>query len=187
MRRKDLIFYTITVVLVALLAWQVVLNSSFKQQLNGLSNQDSQIHLIGGIGPLGSTHIHADVKVYINGNALDFSQKKYQLATSFIHFEEGVGDVVHVHATGMTVGHLFKSLRGGLSSNCVVIDGVSYCNENDKKLKFYVNGNQNNEFDNYEFHDLDKLLVSYGKEDSAQLQKQLESITNLAPRYRAQK
>ena len=142
---------------------------------------------MGEKGKIGWTHIHADVKVYINGQSVDFSQHKYQLASSFIHFEEGIGDVVHVHATGMTLGQLFKSLKGDLSNECVVLDSQSNCNENGKKLKVYINGKPNNEFDNYVFHDLDKIFVSYGSENKSEIQKQMDSITNLAPRYSAQK
>ena len=186
MRKKDIVFYVLILILVILFLWQWLSKGALITQLSKVKNYNSQLQLLNGIGPLASTHIHADAKVYINGNSVDFSQRKYQLATSFIHFEEGIGDVIHVHATGMTIGHLFKSLKGDLNNNCVVLEGQSYCNENDKKLKFYVNGKPSNEFSNYIIHDLDKILVSYGNENDAEIQKQLSSITNLAPRYSAE-
>jgi len=136
---------------------------------------------------LHSDHLHSDVKVYINGQAIDFSQRKYQLASSFIHFEEGIGDVIHTHATGLTIGHMFKSLSMDFNNNCIIFESKSYCDENDKKLKFYVNGQPNKEFDNYIIKDLNKILVSYGNENESEIQKQLDSITNLAPRYSSQK
>lgn len=140
-----------------------------------------------GIGSLGSEHLHADVKVYINGRTIDFSQKKYQLASSFIHFEEGIGDVIHTHATGLAVGHMFKSLDIDFNNNCIVVEKQSYCNDNDKKLKFYANGQLSNEFDNRIIRNLDKYLISYGSENESEIQKQLSSITNLAPRYSLQR
>ena len=186
MRKKDLVFYFLILVLVVLFLWQWLSKGALTVQLTQLQNYDNQLHLLSGIGALGSTHIHADVKVYINGQSIDFSQRKYQLASSFIHFEEGIGDVVHVHATGMTMGHLLKTLKSDLNNNCLVLESQNYCNEKNKKLKFYVNSHQNNEFDNYVIKDLDKILVSYGSENDSEIQKQLASITNLAPQYSSQ-
>ena len=186
MRKKDLIFYVLILALVVLFLWQWLSKGALINQLNKLQNHNNQLQLLSGIGPLGSAHLHADVKVYINGNSIDFSQRKYQLASSFIHFEEGIGDVIHTHATGLTIGHLFKSLNGDINNNCVILEKQSYCNENEKKLRFYVNGQLNNEFDNYIIHNLDKILVSYGTENDSEVKRQLDSITNLAPRYNLQ-
>lgn len=153
------------------------------RQLNGLQIYNQQLSLLSGIGQLGSTHLHADVKVYINGKAIDFSQRKYQIASKFIHFEEGIGDVIHTHATGLTIGHMFKSVGIDINNNCIKFEGVNYCNDGSKTLKFYVNGNKNYEFDNKLINDIDKYLISYGNENQLEIQKQMDSITNLAPKY----
>ena len=183
MRKIDLVLYIILFVLVILFLWQWLSKGSLVNRLDKLQNYYNQMQLLAGIGQLGSAHLHADVKVYINGQAIDFSQKKYQLTTSFIHFEEGIGDVIHTHATGLTIGHMFESLSMDFNNNCIVFEKQSYCNDNNKKLKFYVNGQLNNEFDNKVIRDLDKYLISYGNENESEKQKQLSSITNLAPRY----
>lgn len=183
MKKRDFILSFIILSLTILLLWQWLSKGALLNHANQLQKYNSQLQLLSGIGPLGSTHIHADAKVYINGNSIDFSQEKYQLASSFIHFEEGIGDVMHVHAIGMTIGHLFKSLGIDFNNNCIVADKKSYCSENGKKLKFYVNGQPNNEFDNRIIRDLDKYLISYGSESEEEVQKQLDSVTNLAPKY----
>lgn len=191
MRKKDLVFYVIILALFVLLLWQWIskgaLSAQISLHLSELQKDNNDLSLLSGIGPLRSTHQHADMKVYINGKAIDFSQKKYQLASRFIHFEEGVGDVIHIHATGLTIGHLFKSLGGEISNDCMTIDKQTYCNEGDKTLKFYVNGQKSNEFSSHIIKDLNKYLISYGNDDNAAIQKQLNSITNLAPKYSAQK
>jgi|SRR3989338_1033498 len=186
MRKIDLIFYIITLILVILFLWQWVSKGNLMSQLNEIHKDAMDLHLLSGIGPLRSTHIHADVKVYINGQAIDFSQRKYQLAARFIHFEDGIGDVVHVHATGLNVGHLLKSLGMDFNSNCIIFERQNYCDGGNKKLKFYVNGQPNSEFDNYVFRDLDRILISYGNGNDAETQKQLDSVTNLAAEYSAE-
>ena len=183
MKTKDFIIYAVILILVVLFFWQLISKGALINQIANLQKYNNQLQLLSGIGQLGSQHIHADVKVYINGKAIDFSQRKYQLASSYIHFEDGIGNVVHVHATGMTLAHLFKSLGMNFNNNCIVFEGYSYCNEKDKTLKFYVNGKLNNEFDSRVIRDLDKYLISYGNENDSEIKQQLNSITNLAPKY----
>lgn len=185
MRKKDLVLYALILILIVLFLWQWLSKGALVSQLNEMHKDAMDLHLLSGIGPLRSTHIHADIKVYISGQSIDFSQRKYQLAARFIHFEDGIGDVVHVHATSLALGHLFKSLGMDFNNNCILFEKNNYCNENDKKLKFYVNGKENNEFANYVIKDLDKYLISYGDENESEIQKQLSSITNLAPEYSA--
>lgn len=186
MRKKDLALYIVVLILLILFLWQWLSKGSLINQLNRFQNHNNQLQLLAGIGPLGSAHLHADVKVYNNGKAIDFSQKKYQLTTSFMHFEEGIGDVIHTHATGLTVGHMFNSVGMNFNRNCIVIERKNYCNDGNNKLKFYVNGQLNNEFDTYVIKDLNKILISYGNENEAAIQQQLSSLTNLAPRYSLQ-
>ena len=121
MRKKDLIFYVLILALVVLFLWQWLSKGALINQLNKFQNHNNQLQLLTGIGVLGSAHLHADVKVYINGQSIDFSQRKYQLASSFLHFEEGIGDVIHTHATGLTIGHMFRSLGMDFSNNCLVV------------------------------------------------------------------
>lgn len=183
MTKKDLIFYAIIAILVILFLWQWLSKGALLNQLNKSQNYNNQIQSLVGIGILGSAHLHADVKVYINGQAIDFSQQKYQLKNSFLHFEDGIGDVIHTHATGLTVGHMLKSVGIDFNNNCIVVDKQSYCNDENNNLKFYVNGQLNNEFDDKIIQNLDKFLISYGDENETEIQKQLNSVTNLAAKY----
>ena len=185
MVKKDLFFYFLIVLLTVLFLWQWMSKGALIIQLNSIAKENGQLHLLSGIGTLRSTHHHADVKVYINGHSIDFSQRKYQLTTSFMHFEDGVGDVIHLHATGLTVGHLLTSVGINFNSGCLFVEGQDYCSEDGKKLKFYVNGQPKNEFYNYAIKDLDKILISYGNENEAGIKSQIDSITNLAPKYSA--
>ncbi len=123
-------------------------------------------------------HIHSDFKVYINDKTIDFSVPMYQLQAKEIHLEHGIGEEIHVHKGGITMGHFFETLGIEFSKTCIIIpvDG-SFCNTEDKKLGFYVNGVENDEFENYEIKDLDKILVSYGE---GNIKKQLGSITSFA-------
>ena len=130
------------------------------------------------LGSVGSTHTHQDFKMYVNGQMVDFSQPKYQLRSNLVHFEESNGNVIHTHATGMTVGYMLGTLNIEMTSECLSIDGVRYCNNGNSKLKMYVNSQPSSEFGSYLMKDLDKILVSYGNETD--LSGQIASITNEA-------
>ena len=124
-------------------------------------------------------HIHADFKVYINDKAIDFSQLMYQLRDKSVHVEDNIGEVVHVHKEDVTIGDFFNTLDIEFNNNCITLVEGKYCNEDNKQLRFFVNGLENNEFEKYEIKNFDKILISYGEGD---ITKQLSSITDFALR-----
>lgn len=146
------------------------------------------------MGVLGSQHIHSDWKVYINGKPLDFSDKSHmermrsnQPVSSFIHVDSGApapektGDILHMHATGIPLWIFFNSIGMDFNKDCITLENKEkFCNDENKKLKFFVNGKENNEFENYVFNDLDKILISYGDESKEEAKNQLASITDFA-------
>ena len=133
------------------------------------------------IGPLGSIHTHQDFKVYIEGQEFDFSQRQYQVREQYVHVEDGIGETIHVHATGVTTGVFFDSLGMKFTKECFTMgSGKEYCNEGDKTLKLYVNGKPNEELGDYLMGDKDRFLVSYGNETEEEIQEQLASIPDFA-------
>ena len=137
-------------------------------------------------GPLGSAHIHADIKVYVLSNPIDFSLPKYQLQDKAVHFENGDGDVMHVHATGITLGYIFKTLRMGIDNECLTLDtGRKYCNNGNAELKVFVKS-ANTDWEqifypkDYSIQGMDKILVNYGPEDEEGIKKHMNSVTDKA-------
>ena len=140
-----------------------------------------------GVGAVGSTHIHSDFKVYMDGQAINFLQKKYDDISPYIHLHvsvgerggEGSGNLIHIEATNPPIGFFFETLGMKFNSTCFNLDtGEQYCNQEDKTLKFYVNGLVNNQFEKYIPKDLDKILISYGNETDEQIQTQIDSVTD---------
>ncbi|MEE8239526.1 MAG: hypothetical protein V3R13_05510, partial [Nitrososphaerales archaeon] len=62
------------------------------------------------IGPLNSTHDHADFILYINGESIDFSLDEFQLRSNYVHLEGGDGNVMHLHAINLNLGFFIQSL-----------------------------------------------------------------------------
>lgn len=135
---------------------------------NAINNKPTNLQIV---------HEHAKFAVYLNGDPVDFSLRKYQVKDRFIHVEGGDGTTLHKHVAGMNLGDFFSSLGMKFTRDCFILDnGESYCNGDDKTLKFYVNGEQNSMFDNYEPMDGDKILISYGSESEDQIIQQLSRI-----------
>lgn len=138
------------------------------------------------IGILGSQHIHADFKVYINGEALDFAKPEYYMKSAVLHVDnnqkkEDSSGVMHMHAKKVPLWLFFQSLGMKLEKTSLTLaDGRILKNENGNTLKFYLNGHKVDELGNYVFQPLDKLLISYGPENDPNIQRQISSITNFA-------
>ena|SRR3989338_6281400 len=138
------------------------------------------------IGILGTQHIHADFRVYVNGKSLNFADDRYYMKSSFMHLDnqqnkDDAGGVLHMHATGVPLWIFFNSIGIYFNKDCITLENSEkLCNEEYKILKFYVNGKQNNEFENYVFNDLDKILINYGDESEEEIRNQLASITDFA-------
>lgn len=129
------------------------------------------------IGPLGSAHEHADFKVYINGKELNFAHLEYMVRDKYVHIEEMNGKTIHKHATGITLGYFFKTLGFEFNENCFILDdGEEYCNNDERRLKFYVNHQKNFEYEDYEIKEGDKILINYGNESEEDIKKQMESV-----------
>ena len=138
--------------------------------------------------PLGEkVHEHADFALYLEGQKFDFTKAKYQSSETNpldpeAHLHDGNGEVTHKHRKGVTLGYFFNTIGMKFNSECLITDdGKEYCNTANKKLSMYVNGKENTAFGNYEFTDLDKILITYG--DMTGVADQITSISDDACLY----
>jgi len=130
-------------------------------------------------GPLGSEHTHSALLVKIFGDVFDFSLPAYQIKTAWIHFEGGDGKTIHKHATGVTLGYLFQSLKLTVDDKCFVFqDGRQFCTNEDYSLNLYVNGNKVDDLRKYEPMENDRILILYGANTPEEIQNALTQLDN---------
>ncbi len=133
-------------------------------------------------------HEHADIKIYLEGNLVDLSQKKYQSNEDqrldpSVHLHDNNGDIVHAHEKGITLNRFFTSLDMQFTDVCFVLDtNEQYCSDENNTLQLYVNGKEQRKMERYIFDDLDQILIFYGNK-VGQL---VESVTDRACIYSAQ-
>jgi hypothetical protein len=137
---------------------------------------------VAGFGPLGSAHQHAAFLVKVNGQNIDFSQPQYQVQTDYIHVENGDGTTLHRHATNVTFVDFLKSVKMDIDkkNNCLAFtNGTEYCDDDNNKLRTFINGNSTESISDYILNDNDRLLVIYGNETNEQIANALDELNKI--------
>ena len=134
-----------------------------------------------GAGTLGDEHEHAVIKVMIFGDEFDFSSPAFQIKNRYIHFEGSNGETIHRHASGVSLGFLFNTLNIGLTDECYIFpDRREFCTDDDYSLKFYINHQKVPTILDFVLEDGDRILISYGNENSTQIDEQLARVDSVA-------
>ena len=138
---------------------------------------------VAGFGPLGSAHEHAAFLVKVNGQNIDFSQPQYQVQSDYIHVENGDGTTLHRHATNVTFVDFLKSVKMDIdkkNKNCLAFtNGTEYCNDENNKLRTFINGNSTGYISDYILNNNDRLLVIYGNETDEQIANALDEVNKI--------
>lgn len=133
-----------------------------------------------GAGRLGDEHEHAAMNVIIFKDKFDFSSSAYQVKSPYIHFESQNGETVHRHASNVTMGYLFDTIKIKLTDECYVFpDNREFCNNSDYSLKFFVNHEPKPSIRDYVLKQGDRILISYGNENSTQISEQLAKVDSI--------
>jgi hypothetical protein len=135
-------------------------------------------------GTIGSAHEHAAFLIDLNGTKLNFAQPKYMVRSNYIHVESYNGTLdgttLHKHATKVPIGEFLKSVRMDISNGCFITDeNKRYCDNENSKLRFYVNGNQTKDIMGYVLHDDDRILIIYGNQSSSEIKNELQELNNI--------
>ncbi len=135
-------------------------------------------------GDLGSAHEHAALLISLNGTDVDLAQQKYMVRSNYIHVESYNGTLdgttLHKHSSNVPIGEFLKSIRMDVSNGCFVTDNNQrYCDNDEYKLRSYVNGNETNDIMNYVLNDDDRILITYGNQNSTELDREFQKLNNL--------
>lgn len=135
-------------------------------------------------GALGSAHEHAAVLINLNGTTLDLAQQKYMVRSNYIHVESYNGTLdgttIHKHSSNVPMGEFLKSIRMDASDECFITDSNQrFCDDDQYRLSFYVNGEETRDIMSYVPNDDDRILITYGKENTTELNRQLQELNSL--------
>lgn len=118
-------------------------------------------------------HWHPQLTIYINGQqqtipanvgitigkATDFSVSGMQMSPIHTHDPTGVLHMEQMRPTDRTMklGYFFEVWEKKFDSECI----FEYCNDGNKSVKMFVNGQPNYDFENYIPKDEDDIVIKY--------------------------
>lgn len=144
-----------------------------------------------GVGKLGSDHQHARFQVIIDEYRWSSSPvlyDKYKNANEYILIEPDDGNTIHRFATGATLDIFFNSLGMQFTKDCFIVPEktfsvhkkelgpAEYCNQGEKTLKFYINNELNDEYEQYVIQERDRVLIIYGNQTEAVTNERLQDL-----------
>jgi hypothetical protein len=135
-------------------------------------------------GAIGSEHVHAAFIVDLNGTKINFAQPKYMIRSNYIHMENHNGapdgTTLHRHATMVPIGEFLKSVGMDISNGCFITDeNKRFCENNNSKLAYYINGNQTKDIMGYVLKDDDRILILYGNQSSSEVNNDIQELNNV--------
>ena len=121
----------------------------------------------------------ASFAIFTNGLKRSFTAAMYHNLSDAAYIQADNPNIVLVTKKGVTWGDFFDTLPFKLTQECLTTGtGQILCSDESSTLKFYLNGKRANDLLDKEIQDGDAALITYGSENEAQIQKQLEQVAN---------
>lgn len=145
--------------------------------------------------PPARIHYHANFSIYINGQREALKGPIYYEETAAcsaeekmtpaerVHMHNNENDITHVHDRAVTWGDFFTNLGWFVGPNYIETLDNLYVNNDTSKLSIILNGQDLTGITgiaNKVIGDRDRLLVSYGSENAAQVQSEFKSVATSA-------
>lgn len=118
--------------------------------------------------------------IYTNGVFRVFTATMYHNLSEDVYIQADNPNIVHVKKSGVTWNDFFKTLPFSLTKGCLTTGTrETFCTNQTKTLKFYLNGVRNDNLLDTEIKPNDKALISYGSETDSEIAKQLEKLSSI--------
>lgn len=119
----------------------------------------------------------AGFAIFTNRTFRVFTAAMYHNLSVDVYIQADNPNIVHVEKMGTTWNDFFKTLPFKLTKDCLTTGTKeTFCNTQDKSLKFYLNGIKTDNLLDREIKPGDKALISYGNETEDQIQNQLQKV-----------
>lgn len=159
----------------------IILISNRQEQPKDSLVQNTQDSQAATSKPVKAVSKKAYFAIYTNDTFRIFTDSKYHNLSEDVFIQAENPNSVHVINSGVTWNYFFKTLPIFLTKECLTTGTKqTFCTKNDFAMKFYLNGIRDDELLTKEIHENDLVLISYGRENEKQIQKQLETLSMLA-------
>lgn len=164
-------------------------SEDLRRMINSIKLSDSNIPLEGysissKYGEFGSAHEHGALLIKLNDTTLNLAQQPYMIRSDYIYIGAYAGKLdgttLHKYSTKVPMSEFFKSIKMDIANSCFITDiNERYCDNDDYKLRFYVNGNETKDILKYVMQDNDRILITYGKHNSTEISNELKELNEL--------
>ncbi len=118
--------------------------------------------------------------IYTNGIFRAFTASMYHNLSEDVFIQADNPNIVYVKKSGITWDYFFKTLPFSVTKDCLITGTKeTFCTNQTKTLKFYLNGERFDNLLNSEIKPDDKALITYGSETDAKIAKQLEKLSSI--------
>lgn len=113
--------------------------------------------------PFPEVNFTALFEIYTNGTKRIFTEPKYHHQSSDVYIETPDPSIIHIKKLGTTWDEFFKTLPFSLTKECLVTGTKqTFCSNETKKLRFFLNGVEKQDALDYEIKENDTLKITYG-------------------------
>lgn len=107
-------------------------------------------------------NIQASFAIFTNGTLREFTDSKYHNQAKDVFIQSDNPNIVRVKKEGITWDDFFKTLPMKLSKDCLLTGTKqTFCTDDNKTLRFFLNGKEDKNVLDKEIGNGDKLLVTY--------------------------
>lgn len=165
----------LTIVVVVLIGIYLLSTQSSKYVTKTISSDSSAITNISS-----GVDYSASFAIFTNGTFRIFTAAMYHNLSKDAYIQVDNPNIVYVKKRGITWSDFFNTLPFKLTKDCLITGTKqTFCTNINERLRFYINGKEDANALNYQIEIGDQLLVTYGNENEAQIQKQQQQIPNL--------
>lgn len=159
------------VTIVAIIAFNV-LNKPFNEQ-----TQTTPSISISSIPTEQEISYTAAFAIYTNGTFRVFTASMYHNLSEDVFIQADNPNTIRVKKTGITWDAFFKTLPFKLTKECLITGTKqTFCTNQGKTLKFYLNGVKTEDLLDKEIKEGDKALITYGNESENEIKTQLNKL-----------
>lgn len=115
--------------------------------------------------------------IFTNGTFRIFTAPMYHNQSNDAYIEVKNPNIVRVKKEGTKWNDFFITLPFKLTKDCLTTGtGQTFCNGNNGRLRFYINGKEDTTALDKKISNGDRLLVTYGDENEQKIEEQIQKI-----------
>lgn len=168
------------IVVTILVAGYFTISNSTKKT-NSVSQETKVLEQNNQLSPVTqSLNKQASFAIFTNGTFRVFTASMYHNLSEDVYIQEDNPNIVHITKPGITWANFFSTLPFKLTHDCLTTGTKeTFCTGANGLLRFYLNGSLDQSALDKEVNVSDQLLVTFGKEDAQQIQKQMQQLPKI--------